>query len=322
MSETIDVMPEAEIEHVRQAFADAIAAEKLSVAAASVAIGSGSSTLALWKQRKYSGDNSKITRAIQMWIDSRETKARVKSMLPEVGYVPTPTSLAFMDCLEQAQYAADMVVIAGVAGLGKTKSCIRYGQTHAQVWMMTADPSCSSALRVMGRLCDAIGVRETTVSNRPHRAIGKLTGSGGLLIVDEAQHLTVEALEQLRYVYDQSGIGLAFVGNPEVWSRLDGGGRKSHMAQLFSRVGMRVVKMRAMRKDADALLEAYEIEDEGVRRLLRVIAGKPGALRGMVKTLRVARMRASQSDDGLLTVDDVQAAWSRLSDNSMIEVQQ
>jgi DNA transposition AAA+ family ATPase len=131
MGETIDALPEVEIDLIRHALADALGAEKLSGAAASVAIGIGSSTLALWRTGKYSGDNSSTARKVKVWLDGRESKAKVRAMLPDAGYVPTPTSLAFMDCLEQAQYVADMVVIACAAGLGKTTSCIRYGQTHA-----------------------------------------------------------------------------------------------------------------------------------------------------------------------------------------------
>ena len=47
-----------------------------------------------------------------------------------------------------------------------------------------------------------------------------------------------------------------------------------------------------------------------------------GLLIGMVKVLRVARMRASQSEDGRLTVGDVNAAWARLSSDNVVEMAQ
>ena len=320
MGDTLDAMTEAEIDAIRTAFLAASAEEKLFTNGAAAVIGVGASTLAAWKIGKYPGNNSSVARDVQRWLDGRGAKTRLQAIVPALGFVPTPTSLTFIDCLKQAQYIADMVVIACAAGVGKTTSCRHYQDTHPQVWMMTADPSTTSALRVMARLCDTLGVRELSAAARPQRAIGKMAGSGGLLIVDEAQHLSIQALEQLRFVYDQAGVGLALVGNQDVWSGVDGGGRKSHMAQLFSRVGMRVVETRAKRRDADALLDAMGVDDEAVRKLLRVIARKPGALRGMVKVLRVARMRASQSEDGRLTAGDVNAAWARLSSDNVIEV--
>ena len=59
------------------------------------------------------------------------------------------------------------IFLGYAAGVGKTTSCRHYQDTHPQVWMMTADPSTTSALRVMARLCDTLGVRELSAAARP-----------------------------------------------------------------------------------------------------------------------------------------------------------
>ena len=65
------------------------------------------------------------------------------------------------------------------------------------------------------RVAMACGLR--AVNARPWRLEAEIAdrvrGTHGLLIVDEAQHLDTRALEVLRGLHDQAGIGLALMGN-------------------------------------------------------------------------------------------------------------
>ena len=66
--------------------------------------------------------------------------------------------------------------------------------------------------------------------------VQRLQGTKGLLILDEAQHLMLPALESLRSIYDTTECGLVLMGNEAVYSRLSGR-RSAEFAHLFSRVG-------------------------------------------------------------------------------------
>lgn len=59
-----------------------------------------------------------------------------------------------------------------------------------------------------------------------------------MIIIDEAQHLTVRALNHLRCISDESGVGICLIGNDDVYRKMKGSG-KADFAQLFSRIGMR-----------------------------------------------------------------------------------
>ena len=85
------------------------------------------------------------------------------------------------------------------------------------------------------------------------------------------------AIDQLRSMHDAAGVGLALVGSPLVRERL--GGANPHLAQLFSRVGMRLRREKPLTGDVAALLAAWGIEGEAERKLVGWIARKPGALR-------------------------------------------
>jgi hypothetical protein len=295
------------------------AADKRGLSMATVAqrAGIGASTLNAWVNGKYAGDNEKVAACVLRWLDSLEAEDLARaSQVNSPGFVPTKTAGSFMQILEHAQYCADLVVVCGEAGVGKTSACEEYERSRPNVWILTGEPSFSSAHAMLEELCEVVGVTERSAGRRSRSIISRVRGTSGLLVVDEAQHLSVQAIEQLRAIHDKGRIGLALVGNAGVYARLHGDARGNLTAQLSSRVGLRLHRKAARREDVDAILDAWEVTGEAPRSLLRAVAARPGALRGMVKTLRLARTIAS----GLgaeLAATHVESAWKRLSDTSI-----
>ena len=227
-------------------------------------------TLNAWLNSKYAGNNGRIAEQVETWLSNLDEQAQTRAAGPVIpGFVATPTAAAFLRVLEHAQYVPDIAVVTGGAGVGKTTGCQEYRRTHVNCWIVTGRPSRASVHSVLEAVCEVLGINEPSVSRRTGAIVKKLTGSGGLLIIDEAQHLTSAALDELRSVHDLAGIGLALVGNEDVYARLDGGGRKAQFAQLFSRVGMRIARARPLAGDVDALLDAVEVPlPEGLAQLV------------------------------------------------------
>ncbi len=279
--------------------------------------GVGYSTLSAWMNDSYTGDNERVARDVQRWLDSLSAQARARALdRVAPGFVHTPSSEAFIAALEHAQYTADLVVVCGEAGVGKTMACEEYERTHPNVWLLTAEPSFASTRAMLGELCEVIGVTEPVATRRSRSIISRVRGSSGLLVVDEAQHLTVLAIEQLRAIHDKAHIGFALVGNPGVYAQLLGDARGNLTAQLSSRVGLRLQRKGPRAEDIDAILDAWGIQGDG-RKLLRAVAHKPGALRGMVKTLRLARAIAVHCGTEEIEPRHVEAAWLQLSDTPL-----
>jgi DNA transposition AAA+ family ATPase len=321
MSETVDEpRVDIDLEAIRAQVKERRDSEKLTAAEIARQSGAGTSTLHAFLQGTYNGDNAQVARRLLTWLESRSTAAQVRALLPKKpAFVRTVTAEAFLATLEHAQFVQDLVVMVGGAGVGKTTACEQYQRTRPNVWLATAEPSIASTHAMLEYLCEVVGVAENAANRRSRALVARVRGSGGVLIVDEAQHLTTQALDQLRTIHDKAEIGVALVGNEGVYSRINGGGRRAEFAQLFSRVGMRVVRAKPLPKDIEAILDANGVEGREERALLRAIARKPGALRGVTKTLRVAQMQAMGADREKPTAEDIQAAWARLADTDRLE---
>jgi DNA transposition AAA+ family ATPase len=60
-----------------------------------------------------------------------------------------------------------------------------------------------------------------------------------LIIVDEANHLDIEAMELLRYVYDRGRLGVVLIGTLRLYEIFTNGSRPaSELEQFWSRVGI------------------------------------------------------------------------------------
>ncbi|MCC5811176.1 MAG: AAA family ATPase [Ectothiorhodospiraceae bacterium] len=289
-------------------------AEGLSLSGLSQLTGVGKTRLSQWLKDKYPGDNAAIETDIRRWLESREAASALEGQMPAApDWVETPSARAVLSALSFAQMAEAVSVVYGGAGVGKTTTIRRYRQQAPNVWVVTATPAVSAPGPILTRIAQALGIRTTgAVHVIEANIIERVRETRGLLVIDEAQHLTHRALDAIRSIHDAAGIGLALVGNEIVYSQLTGGSRSVGFAQLFSRVAKRVRLSRAKDTDVTALLAAWGIEDKEARQLCLGIGRRPGALRGLSQTLRLASMFALESGAGRPGVEHIRDAWQDL----------
>lgn len=321
-SDTTPMMTPEEEEAIRADVRALMAAETLTMKDIARACGVAYGTFSSWMGGTYQGRTHHVAAEARRGLDAHRTKARTRAMAPAApGFVPTATAEMFLGGLEHAQHMAELVVITGGPGVGKTTAAREYRVRNPNVWLMTAEPVHATPRALLDDLADAVGIDARGMSGqRLSRAITiKLRGTGGLLIIDEAQHLTSQTLDQLRSLHDLAGLGIALLGNETVYARLEGGTRAAHYAQLFSRVGMRLTRVRPVQADVAALLDAWGVAGAAERALLKQIAAKPGALRGLTKVLRIAHMLAGAKGEPALTVALIRMAWSQYSSRDTID---
>lgn len=271
------------------------------------------SAFSQWKAGTYAGDNGEIERKVRTWLDTRKAKASSGDRMPRAPeFEATPTSQRIISALGYAQVAGDIALIYGGAGLGKTTAIRQYKATGLSVWHATMTPASASVVTALEEICEALGIAESGGAARLFKAIvRRVRATGGLLVVDEAQHLSVAALDQIRSIHDATDIGIALVGNESVYARMTGGTRAAFLDRLYSRVGKRLALKQSTDADIEALIAAWGINDKPCRRTLIDIARKPGALRTLTKTLRLASMHALAAKEAVCC-EHVAKAWREL----------
>lgn len=318
----IDAPTEGAKQPLTQRVAQELAESGLSQIKAAREAGISPAALSQWLQGKYAGNSESVAETLQMWLDTRRTrKATTATLPPAPTYLDTPTGRKILSVLSFVQLASDMGVIVGPAGTGKTTTETHYAQTHSNAWVVCMSPDCAGVVPALEEIAFALGMRDLPggAARLRREIVARLRGTAGLLIIDEAQHLSTKALEELRTIYDRTceaaptGVGLVLCGNETVYGRLTGGKRAEHFAQLFSRIGKRLKVSSPTAGDVGAIMDHFAIADPKARSLLAGIADKPGALRGVVKTLRLASLYAGGE---ALSTAHIQAAWRDLGESA------
>lgn len=275
--------------------------------------GVSSTTLSQFLSNTYQGNNAKVENTLLGWLRQYEERLATGGLPEGPAWVTTPTSEKIMAGLRYAQMANDMVIVYGGAGLGKTKTVQRYAASTPNVFHVEMSPATHGVLTSLESIAIAVGLRDFgRQAAGMHRAIcARLRGTNGLLVVDEAQHLGLQALDQVRSIHDATGVGIALVGNERVYSQMVGTNRAAYLDRLYSRVGKKIHLKKTVDGDADALIKAWGIEDVSCVNRVRDIASKPGALRVLNKVLRLAATYA-QAANRPVCCEDIHAACREL----------
>lgn len=287
--------------------------KRLSQAKIAAESGVSSTTLSQWLGGIYGGDNAAIEAKMLRWAETMQAQRAQAAAMPAMpDYIETPTCVRVIAALRYAQMAGDIAVVYGAAGLGKTQAIKHFKTLAPNVWHATMTKASATVVPALEVIVEALGLTPTGGANKLHAVVCKrLVNTNGLLVIDEAQHLTEAALDQVRGIHDATGIGIALVGNEAVYARMTGGNRAAYLDRLFSRIGKRVRLIRPTQEDIAALLDGWNVRDGKTRVLLLDIASKPGGLRGMGKVLRLASMFAA-AERRSVSHDDVRAAWREL----------
>lgn len=205
-----------------------------------------------------------------------------KAIAPrEPGFVETKVSKSVINAITYSHIQGKIAVVYGDAGVGKTMAINQYCKENNLAIKITISPSYASMSGVNELIADKLGVRERVSRKIYAEIISKLKDSGRVIIIDEAQHLTVRTLNHLRCMADESGVGITLVGNDEVYTKLKGSGR-ADFAQLFSRIGMRKQVLTNTLSKEDIHSVFGMIEDEEAQDILFKISRTNYGLRGAV----------------------------------------
>lgn len=229
-----------------------------------------------------------VTEKIAELMDMQEQKT-LAPKAPEI--VETTVTKMVKQAISYAHLRGVVSVAYGDAGVGKTTAVQQYLKENQLAIGIEILPTYASLTGVTELLADKLGSKESTDRKITRDIIGKLKGSGRVIIVDEAQHLTVRAIEHLRSISDSTGIGICFVGNESIYTKLLGK-HKNDYAQLYSRIGVRKVVTTSTntQEDMNRIFGKYGLDEESMKMLHQISRtnyGLRGAVNVYVNTIGV-----------------------------------
>lgn len=288
------------------------------------------STLNSYLKAKYAGNNDPIGAKLFRWLEARAEARDLAAMAPRKPiFQPLAVAQEIRARLAYARVAGRLILISGVPGMGKTAAGRQFQRDTPRTWLSTMDPSTSGVPTMLVEVLSSMGI--DVQGGLPQALVRKLIDriceaeSGGLIIIDEAQHLSDKAIEQIRAINDKTQargvpVGIALMGNLEVANKIGPTASRPAFAQVSSRVAQRFSIAQAHRQDAATLAQAWagaNQEELGQRErdFLVGIAMRPGGLRNIEMTFEGALLAARGAREPL-TLKHLQGAFAAITDTN------
>ena len=241
------------------------------------------------------------------------SKAHDESLPVNPGYFETETSARIEKLLAMAH--TGRITVGGTGpGTGKTATVTEYREKASHVIIATMTPSSRSLVQMIRAVLSALDyeVRRIAASDGSREIVKRLSGRRALLVIDEANHLSLDAIDEIRGWHDETECGICLLGNEELIREIRAGKNKTQLARLNSRIAWSMEQDVPTDEDVRIFCDHWRITDFAIRKYLRDIATTKdsGGLREARQLVEIASFFASQDERGL-TLDDLREVQSQ-----------
>jgi DNA transposition AAA+ family ATPase len=183
------------------------------------------------------GDLKAVEKAVEQFLAmEQERKAAPKEKIP---YVQISSAKRIYDVTRTAHLDGECSVVSGDPGLGKTASLEYYQSKYPKkVALITAYKGYTARALVIDlhkKLGGTgLGIKTDIIAD----ICSRLKSAKYCIVIDEADHLNLTALEVVRHIHDDSECGLVLAGTEKLMMNLRG--KRKQLEQLYSRVGRAV----------------------------------------------------------------------------------
>ncbi|AQW80768.1 AAA family ATPase [Campylobacter pinnipediorum] len=206
---------------------------EISASALARALGLSPATISQFRKAEYKGDIATVAKKIENYIDNySQKKQKVVALSEEVYQSDDFVTANFV--IDEAVAEKEIALIYGEAGSGKTTVLKEFCKKHSNAVLIEA--TChTSAKAILEDLCEALKIDAPNGLNARLKAVARfLKQSDKILVVDEAEHLPLRALEDLRRIHDFSRTPLILCGTEILLKNLMG--KNKELKQLYSRI--------------------------------------------------------------------------------------
>ena len=201
------------------------------------------------------------------------------------------------------------------SGLGKSTACDHFASLYPHVYVARLWESQGSQGPMQQRVLWSLGVKN--VSGTPYALsqmiCEKLSSMHKpVLILDEAQFMTVKSLEEVRGWHDETGAGIALFGDQRLHQLIYNGTGKNDLPQLRRRLRAMPVRTLPYSQDVTALADAWNVHDKRLITELGRIAQRPGGLGLATQVLEMASLMAV-AEKKVIALSHIQEAAADVS---------
>ncbi|MBE2895486.1 AAA family ATPase [Pasteurellaceae bacterium HPA106] len=260
-------------------------------------LGKSTAVINQYLKGTYAGRTEEVDEAVRRLLQRQKDKVVERRF--KADFVPTLAAKKCLDVIRFAHVESDINVIIGAAGLGKTVALKEYVKQNPDVVLVEVEPSCSPKV-LLKTLCQKLGVADTGANHELFVRITQKLCEGRLIIVDEAELLSVKSLECIRRIHDITKCGVVLAGMPRLLINLKG--KYGELAQLYSRVGLLCDLGNALPKDdIEMLAESGLGTSEFNEKLFQVSKGNARRLTKLMRgVIRTAEMNSRPINNAII----------------------
>jgi DNA transposition AAA+ family ATPase len=204
-----------------------------SITKVSFSIPLGKSTLNLWINGKYTGDNENIDLLVEEFL-KREDEIKVEDKL-EIPFCNIRNAEIIYETIQICRRTREIAVIYGNAGLGKTKAITEYCKANKDVVLIESDPKYSAKI-LFREFCRVLGLPASgNIWDMFNSVLLTLKDTSRPIVIDEAENLSIDALNLVRRINDKAHVGIVLLGLPRLYYNMKG--YRADYAYLYSRAG-------------------------------------------------------------------------------------
>ena len=228
----------------------------------------------------------------------REIAEVVEFPAPDAsGFVLTPTAEAVISHLDYCQRYGELGLIVGNPGVGKTSAINHYARSNEHVTVVEMPHLPNRAFGpALDAVCEGLSYklysrdytceRATSLRKFLDRFWDGLDKHRPLIVIDEAQNLPKNMIDNLRSCWDSAQIGMVLNGNSDLRRRFQRF-KYSSLAPFDSRAGMRLDLVEPNLGDVSAICHARAVQGAREATYLHQYA-KTGGLRRIAKIIDAA----------------------------------